>query len=391
MEKKLGVAYRGGTHRLMPPARTLKQITPMLKACGITRCADVTYLDNIGISVFCAIRPPAAILQVSNGKGLTPEEARVSALMEAIELFHAENPESGQLTKASIRGYQKHSRRYIPPDALSDFQKQNYFSIDLQMEWVEGEDLQSGDLVQVPASFVFFSREPALHITTTNGLASGNHIIEASLHGLYELIERDAAARLLNNKKIPIREKCRVVDLSSIEDANLQDILEKIRTAGSKIVVLHVESCIPVHTFWAVLLNKSSAISGSTFNTGWGTHLDLSVAASRAITEAVQSRATMIHGSREDAIVKPVFRSGDAARKSKAFQYFDQLEGDISWHTLRQFNIEAKDNLTDNFDYLLAQLAKTGHPSPVRCDLVKQSIGIPVVKMIAPSLSFQYR
>ena len=57
---------------------------------GISRLADVTGLDRIGIPVVMACRPNARSLAVSQGKGLDRDAARASALMEAIELYHAE-------------------------------------------------------------------------------------------------------------------------------------------------------------------------------------------------------------------------------------------------------------------------------------------------------------
>ena len=101
--ESLTLAYTYGTHRLLPPEETLAQITPYLKDCGITRCADVSGLDSdLGVPTYCAIRPDGLVLQTSNGKGLTPISAQVSALMEAIELYHAENPEPNRLRRSSL-------------------------------------------------------------------------------------------------------------------------------------------------------------------------------------------------------------------------------------------------------------------------------------------------
>src|SRR5438128_2287036 len=59
-------AYYGGTHRVLSPEATLAKIEPHLSAIGVTRCADVTGLDRIGIPVFCAIRPQGKMIQVTN-------------------------------------------------------------------------------------------------------------------------------------------------------------------------------------------------------------------------------------------------------------------------------------------------------------------------------------
>src|SRR5204862_1033387 len=82
--------YSFGTRRAVSPIETLRRIRPRLRAAGITRLADVTGLDWIGVPVYQAIRPNSRTLSASQGKGLTPAQAKVSALMESLELFHAE-------------------------------------------------------------------------------------------------------------------------------------------------------------------------------------------------------------------------------------------------------------------------------------------------------------
>ena len=83
--------FRAGTHRVRSPAETWSVLRGLLPRAGITRVADVTALDRLGIPVCQAVRPASRNLSVSQGKGATPEAARVSAAMEAIELWHAED------------------------------------------------------------------------------------------------------------------------------------------------------------------------------------------------------------------------------------------------------------------------------------------------------------
>lgn len=379
-------SYHQGTWRLCSPEDTLARISPHLQRCGITRCADVTQLDNMGVPVYCAIRPTAAVLQVSNGKGLTHASAKVSALMEGIEFFHCENPDPSHLQVNSMRALRAAGSAFVEPATIAGFLDNSYCSDDYQMEWTSAQSLMTGDTVQVPASAVFFHREPSLHMTTTNGLASGNHLLEATLHGLYELIERDAAAGLLGQARIPIKEKCKVMDLASVDDPDLQHLAQMATHTGSRLVLLWVESAIPIYTFWAILMNEQSWISGSTFNTGWGTHVDPSVAASRAITEAIQSRVTMIHGAREDALIKPVFRKAQDVWGSKAFQYFMNLAADTDWAQLAHGVPGVDKDLARTLELLLDQLVAAGHPEVLRCDLTKPDINIPVVRLVAPTL-----
>jgi len=65
-------------------------LEPRLPRFGITRVADVTGLDELGLPVSVAVRPLSRALSVSQGKGLTAAQARVSAAMESIETWHAE-------------------------------------------------------------------------------------------------------------------------------------------------------------------------------------------------------------------------------------------------------------------------------------------------------------
>ena len=84
--------YKNDTQRTVSPEETLARVEKLLPAAGITRVADITNLDRIGIPVFSSIRPTAGLGAVSvyNGKGATPAEAKVSAMMEGIERFSAE-------------------------------------------------------------------------------------------------------------------------------------------------------------------------------------------------------------------------------------------------------------------------------------------------------------
>src|SRR6185436_17764298 len=130
----LDKGYVGGTHRLIAPEATLKNILPHLAAAQVTRCADVTGLDHLGIPVYCAIRPLGKTVQVTNGKGLRHVDAKVSALMEAIELFHAETP-TREFETASFTDLLRAGRNAVKPDVHPDFESNTFFSPDFIINW----------------------------------------------------------------------------------------------------------------------------------------------------------------------------------------------------------------------------------------------------------------
>src|SRR4051812_49014900 len=109
-------SFRDGTHRLIHPEETLSRLSAHLHALGITRVANVTGLDCIGIPVVMVCRPNSRSLATSQGKGLTLASAKVSGIMESIELQHAE-----QIAKPLLFGSYVDLRRshtLIDVDAL---------------------------------------------------------------------------------------------------------------------------------------------------------------------------------------------------------------------------------------------------------------------------------
>src|SRR5690348_11062521 len=83
--------FTRGTHRVCSPAETWERIKPHFLRAGLTRVADITGLDRVGIPVTLAYRPDSPTMANSTGKGLTLEAALVSGAMEAMELYHAEH------------------------------------------------------------------------------------------------------------------------------------------------------------------------------------------------------------------------------------------------------------------------------------------------------------
>jgi ribosomal protein S12 methylthiotransferase accessory factor len=376
--------YRDGTHRLAQPEDTLRRIEPHLSAIGVTRCADVTGLDRIGVPVWCAIRPRGKTVQVTNGKGLRAVDARVSALMEATEIFHAEEPAEPPLT-ATMRAMVGAGRTVAHPDRLPHFRSEGYFAPEFLIGWINARELLTGQDVWLPASAVYCT-SPTLHDFSSNGLASGNETVEATLHALYELIERDAISRLCTNGVVRIDpERCRCIDLATVTDGPLATLIEMLARAGLKLVLLWVKSCIPVHTFWAILLDRNPFSNSSRVNVGYGTHASTEVAAIRAVTEGAQARLTYIHGAREDVPDQAYFSSEPQER---LFASFDQLPGVTAWSS---FPDVSQDDLLQEYQYVIGQLAQVGFREIFCANLSRAPYHLPVVKLIIPSLEFNER
>lgn len=373
-------AYAIGTHRLISPEQTLANIHPYLPAAGITRCADITGLDRISIPVYCSIKPGGRLVQIHNGKGLSQMAAKVSALMEAIEVFHAENPYCN-FYSSSFNDINASDLSIISPDILPLYLSHNFFSKDLIIDWIKAENLQKNESVLLPASAVYL-RSPSLYGFSSNGLASGNHIVEATLHGLYELIERDAIARVSINGKIDLK-SCQIIDLNTVNDELICSLIDRIKSANFKLVLIWLKSCISVNTFWAIILDKNPLTPAIMVNFGYGTHLSVSVAAARAITEAAQSRLTFIYGVSEE-LAEPLPRDRSQTYY-KIYAYFDRLQATAPW---QNFSSLAGNNLSEDYDYILRSLWESGYENIFRVNLTRPTFNIPVVKVLVPGLRY---
>ncbi|MGW4425070.1 YcaO-like family protein [Streptosporangium sp. NPDC004631] len=364
-----------GTHRAVPPEETWSRIAPLLSRYGVTRIADVTGLDHIGIPVFQAVRPGARTVSVSQGKGLTRAAARVSAAMEAVELRHAENligdsgPATGPVTARALG---------LPYrlDEL-DLADGSLVHPDLPLRWLTGEGALSGAAVPVPLDAVRLDHtfraewRPPLFHATSNGLASGNTVPEATAHALAELCERDSLALL---RRRP-REEWRRLELPTVDDEDCRTLLKVYAEAGVQVdvVIATYPSVSPV-CFEARIRSEALPV---TF-TGAGCHLDPAIALCRALTEAAQSRLTAIAGARDDLPALLYRASAGTAR--------EDLGTPVPWNGR---SASAADLAADARVLAHHIAERTGH-EPVRVVLPSPT-GIAVVKVVAPGLAFDSR
>jgi len=75
------IVYHAGTYRTSLPEETWERVLPVLPRFGITRVADITGLDDVGLPVHVAYRPDGLTYAVSIGTGTTPAQSRVSAVL----------------------------------------------------------------------------------------------------------------------------------------------------------------------------------------------------------------------------------------------------------------------------------------------------------------------
>lgn len=377
-------AYRAGTHRLVAPEETLARLRPFLAGMGITRVANVTGLDRIGIPVVMVFRPNSRMLAVSQGKGLTLADAKASGLMESIESYHAE-----RLTLPLKYGSQEGlagTHRLVEVAELSR-PRRSLFHPHLPLLWVEGFDLLQQEPVWVPyemveTNYTLPSAPGAGSFdASTNGLASGNHLLEAVSHGICEIVERDAVTLFwVAGQEVFARAS---LDLETIDDAGCRHTLAQITRAGLVVGVWETTSDVGVPAFMCRISERPDDPQRQPFIAGFGCHPSRPVALLRALTEAVQGRLTRIAGSRDDNPRSRYDLQVDRSPSGMDWSWIDSVSPRRSFRQVPTWEAETFD---EDVSWLLERLRAVGIRRVVVVDLTRPELGLPVVRVIIPGM-----
>ena len=375
--------FRQATHRTADPAETLARVRPHMAQMGITRLGNITGLDRIGIPVAIAVRPNSRSVSVSQGKGVELPQAMASALMEAAEGFHAE--EIGPCRRASYREIAR-TEAVIEPGTLALGSRP--YDTRHAVSWIEGYDLIRREPCWVPAEIVHtdytLDQPDGFFLCGSNGLASGNHLVEAINAALYEVVERDAVA-LWIARPIQMRARC-ILDLSSVDDPDCRTLLSKYAAAGIAVRVWDVTTDIGIPAF---LCEIRDSFPGDperlARHHGSGCHADRSVALCRALTEAAQTRLTYIAGIRDD-LSPSEYQEASGSEIGDAL--LDALAREIAPVSFRDAPSFAADDLAADLRWALDRLGVAGGERAIAVDLSRPEFGIPVVRLVVPGLEW---
>ncbi|WP_344874960.1 YcaO-like family protein [Allokutzneria multivorans] len=367
--------------RTRTPEQTLDWLSPKLRTVGITRLADLTWLDEIGIPVYQAVRPNAWLLSVSQGKGLTKAAAKVGAAVEAIELWHAEHvepdlPEAEAGAAAPGLGYRMRDLDSSPRSCLNPA---------LRLSWNRARWLDGSGETQVPTACLRLDGRvrpewaPPAFAGSTTGLAGGNTLDEAISHGLTEVIERDAVARHQRGNARPPRLRLDTVDGAAA------GLLARFADAEVEVLVEVLDGPCGVPCFGARIFSETFPV----YSRGYGCHLDPRIALCRALTEAAQSRVTSIAGTRDD-VGKPAYQQSSpfAVLRDRESSTGTSASGDE-----RDFGAVAAlpaRSPAEDVALLVERITAATGVCPLVVDLTRPDIAVPVARVIAPRLLFPH-
>ncbi len=375
----------GMRDRSVPIARTAISAERLRRRFGVTRVGETTLLDRTGIPNYCAIVPRSCdVLGVYNGKGPTPQEARVSAIMEALERQVAANV-----------ALETHRRELADVLVKLDLTPLGPLQQDPSemVECVDGIDLLSGENVPVPLALVRFPwrGKRLLKRSSTNGLASGNTLAEAIYHALTEMIERhlwslyvvrcEVLPRYYRGDGASDIARARVLRLPTGDPA-IDALVDRIRATGLTLRVTMLEQEPFVPAALACVVEPDSAPPMA--HIGLGASLSAAHAIERALNEVVQSRVVDVQAARED-----ILRADENGENSHAKRITELPKG--RWYVdldapsvkLSEMPELLTDDIIEDIGILTRQMASAGVTQCVVVPLVQEQ-GLSVVRICAP-------
>jgi len=360
----------------------------------VTKVADLTDFDRVGIPNFLTVRPydlgPG--LSYYNGKGTTRADAYAGALMEAIER-HAGERHAGPIVAASHYNL-RYQHACVDPAEIVAPMVCGYHE-HLRLEWVSGFDLLSRRETFAPLNCVIAPYDSytstTLFLSSTNGLASGNTRCEALCHALCEVIERDAmglslarthvrpaVARLLSNigfrLALPERKDAPPISLRGLPK-RAAALVGKLQRAGLEVQLRNLTSETGIPTIGCTIAEPHGPQLFVNAHSGCGTHPDARIALTRALTEAAQTRLACIQGGREDL---PDFVGPPGTPRAPR----SHADGPtINFSDIASYQ---HPSINEDVEFILDRLRQSGFAQVVVFDITRAEVGIPVVRVLVP-------
>jgi ribosomal protein S12 methylthiotransferase accessory factor len=384
-----------GVERSVKPSDTIRRASAVLDIIGVTKVADVTDLDRVGIPNFMTVRPHDLGPGISyyNGKGTTRAAAHAGALMEAIERHAGERYDGPVIVSSHYNLRSEHA--CVDPLEIHVPMVRRY-SEHSMLEWVLGFDLMTRRPTYAPLNCVVAPYDSdsgmALFYTSTNGLASGNTRVDAVCHALCEVIERDATGLAMARADVRPAVAALLADMGFGGGAPAEPgkpplislrglprpaaaLVRKLQQAGLDVELLNLTSATGIATIACTITERQGLPNVMHACSGCGTHPDARIALTRALTEAAQSRLSGIQGGREDLPDHiPAKGTGPAQAQPG------------SGPTIRFDEIASYQHpsVNDDVEFIIERMRQSGFEQAVVVDITRQEVGIPAVRVIVP-------
>jgi len=228
-------------------------------------------------------------------------------------------------------------------------------------------------LVPINLAYLYEDKNILTCYTTSNGLAAGNSIEEAILHGLCEVVERHLKEIIFFNKIKTPR-----IDDKTIDNPLINRFVNIFKSKGFEVFLNDYTHDLGVPTVSVFSYNKSEYFKKpphGEFFCRTGTHPDKKIALVRAFTELLQARSCHYYKSRNSKFNKnlnglPLYLKQNLNLRKKGEIIDYKQVADIS-----------KNNIKEEIQLIAKNLAKKGF-EVILIDLTNKELNIPVVRVI---------
>ncbi len=223
------------------------------------------------------------------GRGIKYADGRVIAMLEALERYAGYRPQ-GKRTKV-FGSYQQLKDDALDPVSLGlhfeEDLKRNHdlvsYSDDVETEWVWGYSFKQKKPILVPEHIAyyfvqFWKKNIRFFYEVSNGCALGSCAEETILHGIFEVIERDAFLMTWYCKLSPVE-----IDLESVERKSLRLLIKRMKHAGYRVVAFDIRTELNIPAVWVMTINEKD--EGPYILCSAGAHFDFEEAIESALGE----------------------------------------------------------------------------------------------------------
>ncbi|WP_170837791.1 TOMM precursor leader peptide-binding protein [Streptomyces sp. TP-A0874] len=343
-----------------------------------------------------------------SGQSQSSASSERYGMLEGLERYAGQFPRSKQsITHDTYNGLAPHA---IDPTTMGSYRPGFYashsdfyqpFDRDTPLHWVWGYSFGEQRPVLVPEQIVFYlDRRPDKKFVQecSNGCASGTSVEEALLHGMLELIERDAFLLCwYGSARLP------EIDASTCADEEIQFVLDRVARLGYRMRLFDMRVDVPVPAVMAVAERLDGQLGTLCFAAGASLEPIEAVRSALAETasyipgmdERVASRMpelramvedySQVHELTQHALLYGLPEMAETARfllDDPAPRAMDDLYGD--WLRQRPSTLD----LTDDVTFLIDRLREVGSDVLAvdqTCPEQRQA-GIHTLSVLAPGL-----
>jgi YcaO-like protein with predicted kinase domain len=347
--------------------------------CGISRLANVTGLDELGISVCVAVRPHSRGLSTAQGKGFDWVQAKMSALMESVESWHAERIRrplfAGSVMQAEAEGLTVVPPEFFPhrPTRLPLRQSPTQL---LEMTRLTTDEHAWLPFDCASTDFTFERTQPPIFMRSSNGLAAGSDWSQACLHALTEVVERHHVQQWWQQQGLFQH----AAQLTHSALPAMEALLQRCHHLQLKVLLWDLSADAVFPCFVALLLPDPLGVSAETgLFTGYGCQLDPASAIQSAVLEAVQSRLTLITGSRDDLGYEDYRRCRNAQFMEWLWRQHQQAPAlDRSFLC----KLESKVSVAESIE----QVERFYRQPVYGLELTEPQLAVPVIRIVMPGM-----